>query len=203
MGNKAFFQFGALGLASLLASCGGGESTNGGATLGTVGGTWTITSLGDDPAGPGSSIVIANDTAKGTLVDDDEGKEIDGCTQTKSRTAVDFTFAGNTMSGTLTVYSEWTGNTGAPSYCPTSHNPNVVNVTAQRSNAGAGMDGDWNVSVGDSTPFTLYIANNTAKAFRSAKDKERGKDPTFNAVIAGNSANSTGDDKWGFSAKRQ
>jgi hypothetical protein len=189
----------------VLISCGGGSASgeSGGTVTSSLDGTWDVSALGDDPAGAGSQLVIANDSITGTLIDEDEGKDSgDGCVHTKNRATLDLKFQGNAMSGTITTFDSWTKSKSDALYCPTSDTQKPYTVTGTRSNAGAGADGDWEIAYTNKDPFIVSIAGNAAKAW-DKKDKARGRDPKLTAVVVGNSATTSGDDDLSFAAKRR
>jgi hypothetical protein len=189
----------AIGLVALLAACDGGSSTVVGGGTGTVtaalDGTWNVSQAGESAPGKGSNLVIGNDSVTGAIIDPDEGMNVDSCTITKYRTEINLKFAGNALSGTFTSIRQSTNNCVDNSSQP-------INVTGSRTNAGSGMDGDWEVTVGDTRAFIVSITGQSAKVW-DKEDKAAGHDPTMTAAVASGNGTTAGKREFGFAAQRQ
>jgi hypothetical protein len=121
-------------------------------------GAWDITAAAGDAIGP-SEFVLAGDTATGFIAKRGEGSP-DGsyywCTVTKDRNEFHLQASGNSLSGTFTVVTTWSG-----SGCPENQS-RTVQVTGKRTSAGKNaLDGTWALTVtdgGEPVAATLRVA---------------------------------------------
>ncbi len=196
MSLGSLFRVFVTGTALFAFSCGGGSSdgTSSGSPSGSgsgtgitagIDGTWDITAAGSGDIGP-SEMTIANGTVTGFIADRDEGKESDGCTNLKYRAEFRLTFEGNALSGTITSVRAYEGG----AQCTEMNRNDVTPMSGSRTNAGSGLSGDWEVTVGGEAPFVVAVDGLTAKAW-DKKAKANGKEPTVNVSVAGGNATVT------------
>lgn len=174
-----------------------GTGTGTGITAG-LDGAWDITTAGRGQIGP-SEMTISNGVVEGFIPSSTEGKDSLGCTKVKDRAEFKLTFAGNALSGTITEVRELEG--GAE--CANRNKSTVTPVSGTRQNAGSGLSGEWEVTVGKAEPFIVVVDGLTAKAW-DKKRKSDGNEASANATVAGDSATVTADDRdFTFAARRR
>ena len=209
---SSFSFFGVLSAAAAVAclSCSGGTSNGSSSGSGPNGtgtgtgitagldGTWDITSAGRGSIGP-SEMTISNGVVDGFVASPGEGEESSGCTKVKDRGAFKLTFEGNALSGTIDVVREYEG--GAE--CTSMNRTDVSPVTGTRKNAGSGLSGEWEVTVGKNKPFIVVVDGLTAKAWDKAR-KADADEAAVTATVAGASATVAADDRdFSFAARRR
>jgi hypothetical protein len=134
-------------------------------------GAWDITTATGSPIGP-SQFVLAGSTATGFIANPTEGRP-DGslpfCTITKDRSEFHLTASGNTLTGTFTVLTFWSGDS-----CPQNQS-RVINVAGTRSQPGKNdLDGEWNLTVvdGDSVTATLTVSTSAGSVSATSSSPE-------------------------------
>ena len=178
-----------------------GSTTNATAQATAINGSWLMTETGEKPGAKTSLLTINNGVIAGAFVDPLEGQTLDGCTYTKRRIEFSFTMSDSGLAGTFTSTFQQTGD---PQSC-FSYNPQVANLTGTRTTSGAGLDGEYNVTLGDEDPFVVDISNLTMKAWDQAtKAKTPAIAPSMTGSVVGSSAaNQAHDDELSFAATKQ
>jgi hypothetical protein len=148
------------------ANNGNGNGNNGNVNPATLDGTkpadgtWDVTSATGTPIGP-SQFVLAGSTASGFIASLHEGARDANnpeCTITKDRSSFQLSANGNTLTGTFTIVTFWSGFG-----CPADQSRTVA-VTGTRATPGKNdLDGLWQLTVvdGTSASASLQVATST------------------------------------------